>query len=188
MGVVKKIVLKAEYRVFKKGMVIELRDDINLLVGDQGAGKSTLLKALSQPNEYAAFEFVTDGSVGTKFFDTESGNPRVTQSNLDIKQKVVSKFSSHGETMKPIVLHCRHIKDSVILIDEPESGLSIRSQLEMIEAFKEAVANKCQLIIATHSPILMQSVDAVYSVEHKKWMSPENFILSQHKKQKTKRK
>jgi predicted ATPase len=70
-------------------------------------------------------------------------------------------------------------KNVVLFLDEPESGLSIRSQYRILESINKAKNNGCQIFIATHSAILINSVDKVLSLEHKKWMNSGDFICSQ---------
>jgi len=56
----------------------------------------------------------------------------------------------------------------VYLLDEPETALSPRSQLELLEIIGENVrAEHAQFIIATHSPILLACNGAkIYSFDH----------------------
>src|SRR5258706_10678220 len=61
---------------------------------------------------------------------------------------------SHGETFLNL-LQKRLRGDGLYFLDEPEAPLSPQRILGLISILKEAVADGCQLIIATHSPILM---------------------------------
>ncbi|MDR2275955.1 MAG: hypothetical protein LBF27_33925 [Sphingobacterium sp.] len=47
------------------------------------------------------------------------------------------------------------------MFDEPESALSILSQLNMLSRIRELVELRSQFIIATHSPILMAYPEAI---------------------------
>jgi len=38
---------------------------------------------------------------------------------------------------------------------------------------------RCPMFIATHSIVLMESVHEVYSMEHMRWMTSEEFIQTQ---------
>jgi predicted ATPase len=66
---------------------------------------------------------------------------------------------SHGETFLNL-LQKRLRGDGLYFLDEPEAPLSPQRILGLISILKEAVADGCQLIIATHSPILMAFPDA----------------------------
>jgi predicted ATPase len=61
---------------------------------------------------------------------------------------------SHGETFLNL-LQKRLAGDGLYFLDEPEAPLSPQRVLGLISILKDAVADGCQLIIATHSPILM---------------------------------
>lgn len=98
---------------------------------------------------------------------------------------IISKFKSHGETLLPMLQQFIDKKSGLIYIDEPETALSMRSQYKFVETIKSAVEKKNQVFIATHSRIIMEGLTsimdepAVLSLEHRCWMSPENFIKSQ---------
>ena len=61
---------------------------------------------------------------------------------------------SHGESFLEL-FHSRFQPNSLYLLDEPETPLSPMRQLTLLSLMKEMVAQKCQFIVATHSPILM---------------------------------
>jgi predicted ATPase len=61
-------------------------------------------------------------------------------------------------------------------LDEPDMALSIRSCHWLAITFKEAADRGQQIIAAVHNPILIASVDQVYSVEHRCWMDSADFI------------
>ena len=74
---------------------------------------------------------------------------------------------SHGQSLLSYFKHRYQIK-GLYLMDEPETALSPRSQLELLDFLqKMAQAGHAQFIIATHSPILLACPDAViYSFDH----------------------
>ncbi len=61
---------------------------------------------------------------------------------------------SHGETFLNL-MQKRLKPGGLYLLDEPETPLSPQRQLALLAILKRALAEDCQLIIATHSPILM---------------------------------
>jgi predicted ATPase len=67
---------------------------------------------------------------------------------------------SHGETVLD-VLGSRIVPGGLYLLDEPETPFSPIRQLAFLRIMKEAVAQDCQFIIATHSPLLMAFPGAV---------------------------
>lgn len=164
--------------------------DVNLLVGNQGCGKSTLLKLMQLNHddiELTLSEYVLTVGVDTFYFDTERDNPRVKDPVLYTKPNgdnigigyggaIRSRFQSHGEVLQSFVIDpLLNAKDCVILLDEPESGLSITNQFRLMEAINVAVGNNCQLFIATHCYPIIERFNVI-SLEHLEQMSGVEFI------------
>jgi predicted ATPase len=61
---------------------------------------------------------------------------------------------SHGETFLAL-LRTRLVPNGLFFLDEPETPLSPSRVLALIAVLADCVAQGCQFIIATHSPILM---------------------------------
>ena len=61
---------------------------------------------------------------------------------------------SHGESFIKL-FQSRLVSGGLYLLDEPEAPLSPLRQLAFLSLLKEMVANDCQFIIATHSPIIL---------------------------------
>ncbi len=73
---------------------------------------------------------------------------------------------SHGESFLEL-FQSRFQPDGLYLIDEPEAPLSPMRQLTLLSMIKQMVAQNCQFIIATHSPILMAFPDAqIFSFDY----------------------
>lgn len=66
---------------------------------------------------------------------------------------------SHGESFLALIMN-RFSRESLFILDEPEAALSPSRQLSMICRMNELVSQKCQFLIATHSPILMAYPEA----------------------------
>jgi predicted ATPase len=61
---------------------------------------------------------------------------------------------SHGEAFLEVFKH--RVEDGLYLIDEPEAALSPQRQLALLYLLRERVERgRAQLIVATHSPILL---------------------------------
>jgi predicted ATPase len=172
-----------------RGLEFECQD-LNLIVGNQGSGKSTLLNMLHTKSEDLKLQlsdFTIKSGVDVFLFDSEKDNPRIKnpQSYIDISGKSTgigfskahqSRFMSHGEVLQKFTIEPLLIaKDSIILLDEPESGLSIQNQFKLIDAIKTALSNNCQLFIATHCYPLIMEFD-VYSIEDRKFMKGSEYI------------
>ena len=62
----------------------------------------------------------------------------------------------------------RYQVEGIYLLDEPETALSARTQIEFLGLIKRmAAAGHAQFVIATHSPILLACPGAtIYSFDH----------------------
>lgn len=91
-------------------------------------------------------------------------------------------MQSNGETA--MKYYAEHItEDALYLIDEPENSLSAKFQIELRDyLLASARFYGCQLVIATHSPIILSLPGAKiydldeYPVDTKKWTHLENVL------------
>ena len=192
---IKNINITVSYRCLQAGTTIDL-EQITLLVGEQGTGKSTILDALASISQgkcpkYISTELTEKAmaeGVDCFYFNTEKDNPRVKDAQLystpsgqdkgiGTRAALMSRFQSHGEVIKAFTIDpITEAKDCILLIDEPESGLSIRNQYLLSRTIHEAAQRNVQFIVATHCIPLIESVNKVYSLEHREWLPPEEFI------------
>ncbi len=61
---------------------------------------------------------------------------------------------SHGESFLDLVTH-RFSPDGLYLLDEPEAALSVRGCMALLARLAELAAQDCQIVVATHSPVLL---------------------------------
>ena len=72
---------------------------------------------------------------------------------------------SHGESFLSAFLNYAS-RNTLFILDEPEAALSPQRQLALLVRIHELVNNGCQLIISTHSPILMAYPNAdIYAID-----------------------
>jgi predicted ATPase len=69
------------------------------------------------------------------------------------------RFASHGEAYLSF-FKSRMKPNQLILLDEPETPLSFQNQLALIYLIHEAVNMNSQVIISTHSPVIMSIPNA----------------------------
>lgn len=180
-------------QVFKKNFEI-ICEDVNLLVGNQGCGKSTLLNLIKDQHsdiEISISDYTNSikNGVNVYYFNSELDNPRTKDPELFTKPSgenigigygaaLSSRFQSHGEILERFIINpILKSKDCIILLDEPESGLSITNQFNLINSIKIAVDNGCQFFIATHCYPLIESFNVI-SLEHSKKMNGLEFIFN----------
>ncbi len=156
---------------------------VTVFVGDNGSGKSTLLEAIAVHQGMNAeggargMQFRThDDSVSSlhehlrvlrssrqphdAFFLRAESYFNVATAIESYGKKSLALYGgsphrrSHGESFIDLVVH-RFRPRSLFLLDEPEAALSIHGQLQLLVRMHDLVAEGCQFVIATHSPLLM---------------------------------
>lgn len=151
---------------------------VTFFVGENGSGKSTLLEALA-----VAMRFSPEGGSRHANFSrpdavselhkwlrvTRSRNPRDgyflraesmyrAYSYLDsvnTGEGPLLHHMSHGESTMELVRNRFH-GQGLYFLDEPESGLSFSTSIELCERITELADGGAQFFIATHSPLLLQ--------------------------------
>ena len=165
---------------------IKFSSPVTFFVGENGSGKSTLLEALARRcqiyiwrgeertraviNHYEEWLFLyldaiwTDGIVPGSFFSSqifrnfaqlvdvwEADNP----GQIDYFGGKSLLTQSHGQSIMSFFKSRYKIK-GLYLLDEPETALSPKTQLELLRLLREmSRLGHAQFIIATHSPILL---------------------------------
>jgi predicted ATPase len=153
---------------------------VTFLVGENGSGKSTLIEALA-----VAWGFNAEGGGREHQFQTRTSHsllhrfvrpvrsPQRVQDGFFLRAEsfftTASYLEDHGADRfgdKPLheqshgesffaLFDNRFIGDGLYILDEPEAALSPSRQLSFLSRLHELVNARSQLIIATHSPILL---------------------------------
>lgn len=177
--------LKKVFGLFWKGRSL-LIEPLTFIVGDNGTGKTLLLKMIqmaielksrgekSDQLEYESSKSGIDNWILLDLFN-DIAKAKFGGDNLF---GILSFYRSHGEANLDLLLNDIAKKTNcLILLDEPDQALSIRSCARLLKALKEAVDKRgCQVIASVHSSELMRGVKKVLSIENGKWMKPEEFI------------
>ena len=172
--------------LFQKTNNIALTSPVTFFVGENGTGKSTLLEAIAMrsgihiwrglkrtpyevnPYEDELYRFIrmewADGMVPGSFFGADIF--RNFAQNLDewssMDPGMLKYFGgkslmsqSHGQSLMSYFRNRYKIK-GLYLLDEPETALSPKSQLELLELLHTvSQMGHAQFIVASHSPILL---------------------------------
>jgi predicted ATPase len=178
-------------QVFQNTRRIAFKTNVTFFVGENGSGKSTLLRAMTRkcdihiwaegdgsrvnynPYEEQLHRYLDIGWTGGQkpgaFFSAEtyqhmtkliddwaSADPNLLQ-YFGGKSLVAQ---SHGESFMSF-FKARYTIEGVYFLDEPETALSPRRQLEFLRFLTEMGADgHAQFVIATHSPILLSCPNA----------------------------
>ena len=163
------------------GFELSFDAPVTIIVGENGTGKSTLLEGIAV---LAGFEEGGGGrGIGAVGFDefTEAGGgalasvlkgswlPKVgrgwffrAETFFSLARYISGDFLSysHGEGfMRFFEERCQ--RPGIFFFDEPESALSMSRQFEFLKLLKRMQeGGQSQVIMATHSPILMALPDA----------------------------
>jgi len=184
--------------IFHQTKRLNFSTPVTLFVGENGSGKSTLLEALAhacgihiwrtsgntryqvnyfedQLYKYLELEW-SAGHVPGSFFGSDIFkdfanflDEWVASDPDQLKyfggESLVTQ--SHGESLMSFFRNRYQIK-GLYLLDEPETALSPRSQLEFLKILKtNSQAGHAQFLIATHSPILLAFDGAtIYNFDH----------------------
>lgn len=167
---------------------LEFHPKVTFFIGENGAGKSTLLEAIAllegfnQAGGSRNFHFADTktwkalawalgvrrgpsrlkGSDGFFFRAENFFNIATEVDRLGLTKYYGGKSlhdQSHGESLLSLVTN-RFAGNGLYLMDEPEAALSPQRQLTFLVAMHDLVKRGGQMIIATHSPILLAYPDA----------------------------
>lgn len=153
-----------------------------ILTGDNGSGKSTLVEAIAVTaganaaggSRHARFEAADHSRLHASLTLTRRENPRDVfflrgETYLDLAEYHESlgpedslqdlTRRSHGQGIMRMARE-RFGPDSLIILDEPEDGLSVFSQLELLGLLAVLARRGAQVLMATHSPVLLAAPDA----------------------------
>jgi len=162
---------------------LKFHPNVTFLVGENGSGKSTLIEALAvawgfnpegggrehrfgtRESQSPLHRFVrpirSPGRVQDGFFLRAESFFNVASYLEQANEGRITRYGerplheqSHGESFFALFDN-RFIGDGLYILDEPEAALSPTRQLSFLARLHELVMARSQLIIATHSPILL---------------------------------
>lgn len=153
-----------------------------VLTGDNGSGKSTLVEAIAVAaganaaggSRHARFQAADHSRLHASLTLTRPENPSDVyflrgETYLDLAEYHESlgpkdrlndlTRRSHGQGIMRMARE-RFGPGSLIILDEPEDGLSVFSQLELLGLLAVLTRRGAQVLMATHSPVLLAAPDA----------------------------
>lgn len=162
------------FRVLQERGRLPLGRSVTLLTGENGVGKSTLLEGIavscgfndtggpfgaevrSRVNPLRHIATVRRGirAMDGYFLRAEAHFTVATEYGPSAPGVVDLHRMSHGESVMQVVQEVFH-GNGLYLLDEPESGLSTIRQMALLAELHAVAEAGAQLIIATHSPVLL---------------------------------
>lgn len=97
---------------------------------------------------------------------------------MSIDDVIKNSFKSHGEALLPFFEGIKKKKKQIVMIDEPETALSIKS-INRVTRYLADIIQDNQVIMATHHPKFMRLAPEVYDMENKKYVETDHYIQSQ---------
>ena len=184
--------------IFHKTRSLEFSSPVTFFTGENGTGKSTLLEAIARrcsihiwqntdrrrfehnPYEEEFYRFIdiewTNDIVQGSFFASAIFHDfaRFLDEWASASPEILNYFGgkslitqSHGQSLMSYFRSRFKIK-GLYFLDEPETALSPKRQIELIDLLQDTgKAGHAQFIIATHSPIILSCPGAtIYSFDH----------------------
>ncbi len=183
--------------IFQQTKSLEFKSPITFFMGENGTGKSTLLRGMANKSrihiwespqirriKYNPYESMmhyalsldwADGQVHGSYFGSQIFNhfAQILEEWSVSDPGILEYYGgeslltvSHGQSLIAY-FKARYKIRGLYLLDEPETALSPKSQLQLVQVLQQASqAGQAQFIIATHSPILLATPGAlIYSFD-----------------------
>ncbi|MFS1427348.1 AAA family ATPase [Vibrio splendidus] len=178
--IIDKIEFKEDYRTYKKGQVIEIKDKLTVITGDNGVGKTTLFSCIRGLVSNRMQHDMKDAMVNEQDININSlcisfakdllSNRSGFDHNIDLQLRCMGVSSGQGLIVQLADELTR--ERELIVLDEPERGLSIAKQIMVARMISEYMDKypHCQVIIFTHSKDIMGMKEEVLTL-------PENTYL-----------
>jgi predicted ATPase len=134
---------------------VRFKPGYNALIGPNGSGKSTLLKAVAACDACVAEK---DPDDVIKYITTETLNPLVGgsfASREEMVQGIRALFRSHGQAVLDTLRNQMHARETIVLIDSPETGQDHANSVLIHRALLQ-MSRRYQVIIATNSLVFMR--------------------------------
>jgi predicted ATPase len=163
---------------------LEIAPGVTFLVGENGSGKSTLIEAIASKYDRRGHETRFASVIGPRGSTEDSPleehlalvtHRRASPAGFFLRAEMMHEFlsdvdaqqhqrsswggremqaQSHGESFISVLRH-RFDEVGVYFLDEPEYALSFRSCLGLVALLDTMRREGSQILIATHSPILV---------------------------------
>lgn len=182
----------APVRAFRPGKTFVFPQRVSVLVGDNGAGKSTLLGLIRAQyrHHWTPSAMATKDTTGTIALTPAPSDAPDLLLHIDLSQDHMQGRAEFDErhfalqaslvglsfgqvTLRQCAAMLEATTAPLVLIDEPEKGLSLAKQRAMLEVLACAIeeAPHRQFLISTHSPTIAHGLaQQVLALPEGRWM------------------
>lgn len=162
---------------------LEIPAGVTFVVGENGSGKSTLIEAVAVAaglnaeggsQNYRFTTRATESELGEhltlewgprkprsrfflraeSYYNVATETERLGPDQVAAMGGVSAHNRSHGESFVDLMRH-RFFANGFYLLDEPEAALSPQGCMAVVARMSELARQNCQMLVATHSPILL---------------------------------
>ena len=194
-SLLKNITFLNNYRTYKKGFKISFEKQVNVVTGDNGSGKSSLISCIrnffdakwtyshdSRADSIIEIDSDPTIKIGYLCFSSDSHK---TASEIDFDDFDTWKNCMDSSSGQSSIIQLKsflsiHENFKLIILDEPERGLSSKNVRIVLSLLKEHIKEHPlqQIIISTNSEILMSisEDEKVFSASHMKTITVNDYI------------
>ncbi|MCY9866437.1 ATP-binding protein [Vibrio coralliirubri] len=174
MSKLRSVEFAKDFRCYKAGTKIHLHAGLTLITGENGSGKTSLVGCIRSLYKQTPWTFSDMGAEGILANEPMDKACLYIDLNMDLLRNandmnydyvglqisVMKKSAGQGAMLQLISMmgDCKH---EMVILDEPERGLSEASQF-VVGKFVERFLNKYperQIVVNTHSSIIMSILE-----------------------------
>lgn len=188
--ILNKIIIHQEYRKIPKDFSLEFKNKITVITGENGTGKSTILDLINQSNKEQYSSNFSNYTLDTtselkgniEYLDSVSGLLKTLSyfddDNMDLQIRSMKSSSGEGLLLQLANLNNKDLNNKLLILDEPERGLSIKQQLTLGKYLKflESKFENLQIIVVTHGYGILIKQEEVFSMNCHKYIKVEDFF------------
>ncbi len=191
--ILNRITIHEDYRKLPKDFSLEFKNNITIITGENGTGKSTLLDLIKQSTEKnfsSDFSnYTLDTSIELKnnivYLDSVSGLLKTLSyfddDEMDLQIRCMKSSSGEGLLLQLANLNNKDLNNKLLLLDEPERGLSIKQQLTLADylIFLTSNFDNLQIIVVSHGYGVLAKQKELFSTNSLKYITIDDFFKNE---------